>query len=133
MNSGGDDRYACPGLVPDGSDAYPCGLWLGHAGACTPNVGDYLPPPMLHPLDARLVAVRGRVDGVLCPNGHGGAWSSPFPGRRWWMEPSVSVVGPVMPLRHWEDGGWVASAPEMAWRFLPCECEFRQIVQSPGV
>jgi hypothetical protein len=39
----------CP-RIAEGSD--PCGLFHGHNGPCVTFVpGDYLPPPLLHPLD----------------------------------------------------------------------------------
>lgn len=136
MNSGGDDRYACPGLVPVDGEPALCGLWLGHAGACTPHVGDYLPPPLLHPLDARLVPLRLRATGVACPNGHGarGRWheSSIHGGRVLWDEPWYQVEGPVTALRHHVDGHWLAAETEWLWRFEPCGCEFRQILPAEG-
>lgn len=135
MNSGGDDRYACPGLVPDGGDAYPCGLWLGHARPCTPFVS-YLPLPLLHPLDAWLVPRRLRETGVACPNGHGErrrrVVSRVF-GANWVTDlAGFEVEGPVAAYRRFEGGRWLAPEFEAVWRFEPCGCEFRQVLGSAG-
>lgn len=132
MNSGGDERHGCPGVVPDDGEMYACGLLAGHRGACTPHVGDYLPPVILHPLDAYLVPVRLQASGIACPNGHGrrGRWhvSSIFGGRMLWTEPSFGVEGPAAAFRHFEDGAWLPPESELLWRFEPCGCEFRQIL-----
>jgi hypothetical protein len=127
-----DERHACPGLVWIDSDAHPCGLWWRHDGEHVPFVGDYLPPPLLHPLDARLVPIRARETGTACPNGHGGRWFEPFPGRRWWIEPSYQVEATTA-LRHFVDGHWLAPQTELEWRFEPCGCTFREIVTAPDV
>lgn len=124
----GDERYGCPGLVWFDAEALQCGLYSKHDGPCTPNVGDYLPPPILHPLDAWLVRVRQYATGRPCPNGHGGAWYSPFPGRRLWTDPSYGIEWTTM-FRHFEDGAWLPPESEALWRFEPCGCEFREILR----
>lgn len=104
MNSGGDERYGCPGVVPVEGGLYACGLLLGHAGPCTPFVGDYLPPLILHP---------------LAP-----LHSCPACGQR--CRPMRGE--PVLVLRHFEDGQWVAAETEVAWLFEPCGHQAREIL-----
>lgn len=42
----------CPRVAFDGDDIVPCGLLWQHDGPCVPfTPGDYLPPPIAHPLD----------------------------------------------------------------------------------
>lgn len=106
MNSGGDERFGCPGVVPVEGEMYACGLLLGHRGGCVPFVGDYLPPVILHPL--------APLD------------SCPVCGRRC----RAYGDGPMLTLRHFAGGQWLAGESELAWLFEPCGHQAREIL--PG-
>lgn len=103
MNSGGDERYGCVALVWIDGDPYLCGLAHGHHGGHVPFVGDYLPPPILHPL-----ATINRCP--VC-----GQWCRPERG------------GPVLVMRHFEGGEWLPGETEFGWLFQPCGHEAREI------
>lgn len=87
-----------------------CELDRGHDGDHLPYVpGDYLPPPLVTPLDLlHLPHWPRRTTCLLC-------------GRR---VNSVSCEGPTLVTREDDDQG----ALECEWRFGPCGCTGREII-----
>lgn len=69
------DESGCPRIAFDGHDAVDCGLLWRHDGPCVPfTPGDYLLPPIAHPLDllpvpmlqrSRCPMCRARVENVI--------------------------------------------------------------------
>lgn len=109
--AGGD--HGCCRLVDGAQGDQQCGLWCCHDGPCLPYTpGEYLPEPMLHPLD--LLRMRRAV----------------FP---WWRCPLCSRLtasdraeDPVSMIR-WDGAGWREPETETAWEFTPCGCVGRVI------
>lgn len=93
-----------------------CGLWCGHDGEHVPFVpGDYLSEPTVHPLDVlRLERSRWPWRNLRCPLCRGKL-------DRWCAGPRGTVSRAV-------DGGWHLST-ETPWRFSPCGCEAREILE----
>ena len=99
-----------------------CGLWCCHAGECVARVGDYLPPPLVHPLDMLLLDLQWlRRDWrwMRCPICRAGP--NDWHGFSW----GIDYIGLVVRCYY----GGENSAIEAAWRFTPCGCEGRQIVE----
>jgi hypothetical protein len=93
-----------------------CGLWCGHDGDHLGYVpGNYLPPPLIGPLD--VLRVQFRV--LRCP------MCGRAPKRRW--EFHASVERPVTACRG--SGEDVQVTLEAQWRFSPCGCEAREILE----
>lgn len=118
----------CPRVDEQGN---PCGLIYGHDGDHVPFVpGDYLPAPILHPLDRLLVRVRGHSRVRLCPNG-----CSPLRVLRWIYGNYIADLSEV----YWEaPSAWHYVDDEVPHvefqvmvRFGPCGCEFREICAPP--
>lgn len=93
-----------------------CGLLWRHPGPCMPFVpGDYLPPPLLHPLD------------VLLPMQ---AWRCPLCGDPVSALPMAELVTAF----RGDHVNWDRAQPEWQWTFWPCGCVVRDIEPSrPGV
>lgn len=78
-----------------------CGLLAGHLGDHVPFVpGEYLPPPLLHPLDAFKAAHARRC--LLCGN-----------------ESTPPVAEAVTAFRG-EHANWDRASFEWQWTFWPC-------------
>lgn len=95
-------------------DREQCGLEHRHADDHVPFVpGEYLPPPMLHPLDV-LLLVRRRLP--RCP--------------ACGVLPSVVEIDTQVThaFRHFEDGAWGEPELEIEWRFDPCGHEAREVL-----
>lgn len=91
-----------------------CGLDHGHDGEHLPYTpGEYLPPPMLHPLDILLLS---RTRAPRCPVC--GIRLGSF-GYEWEVTHA---------FRHFADGVWGEPEVEVGWRFQPCEHGAREIV-----
>lgn len=85
-----------------------CGLLAGHLGDHVPFVpGEYLPPPLLHPLDAFKAAHARRC--LLCGN-----------------ESTPPVAEAVTAFRG-EHANWDRASFEWQWRFWPCGCVVRTV------
>lgn len=87
----------------------PCGLLWQHPGPCRPFVpGDYLPPPLLHPLDALLADLLGRrcpLCGVVV----------------------VQVDADFVTAFRGEQTNWDRPSLETQLTFWPCRCVVRVI------
>lgn len=88
-------------------DYTPCGLLAGHDGGHVPFVpGEYLPPPLLHPIDVLLASAADlpwwRCRCLLC-----GAWSGMPDGEL------------VTPFRGGSEN-WDQVRAEWQWTFRPC-------------
>lgn len=85
-----------------------CGLLWQHDGPCAPFVpGDYLPPPLLHPLDM-----------LLDPP----AWCCPLCKQNfnaWNAEPVTAFRG--------GQENWDRVRTEWQWSFEPCGCVGREV------
>lgn len=91
-----------------------CGLLWQHPGLCVPfTPGDYLPPPILHPLDA---AVRSMLRLWLCPLCDAGF---------------VSVVADYVTAFRGEQSNWDRPSVETQLTFLPCGCVAREVEPGP--
>src|SRR5690348_14925945 len=106
-------RHRCCRLADGTQGVEQCGLWCCHDGACLPYTpGEYLPEPMLHPLD--LLRMRRAV----------------FP---WWRCPLCSrltasdYAGDPVSMIRWDGAGWREPETEIAWQFTPCGCVGRVI------
>lgn len=94
----------CPALVGDRA----CGLLWRHDGDHVPFVpGEYLPPPLLHPLD-RMKAVNARC----CPLCGG--------------ESTPPIAEAVTAFRG-EHTNWDRPSFEWQWEFWPCGCVGRTV------
>lgn len=107
-----DDGPQCQRII----DWEQCGLEHGHGGDHLPYTpGEYLPPPLLHPLDALLLQRPRRC---------------PACGAR------LDLLGYVTTevthvFRHFTDDGWGEPELEISWWFSPCGHEMREIAP-PG-
>lgn len=95
-------------------DREQCGLEHRHEDDHVPfTPGEYLPPPMLHPLDVLLVMRTRMPRCPLC---------------------GVRLRGveaqETHAFRHFEDGDWGAPEVEIEWRFDPCGHEAREVLPS---
>jgi len=89
-----------------------CGLLWQHAGPCVPfTPGDYLPPPILHPLD---VAVRSMLRSWLCL----------LCGTQF-----TSVIAEYVTAFRGEQVNWDRPSFETRLTFLPCGCVGRDVEQ----
>jgi hypothetical protein len=128
-----DTQHQCC-LIID-YDGTRCSLWCGHDDEHLPHVGDYLPPPIISPL--WVLQFRQQI--------MAGAWmlmSCPLCGARPPTRRVRSLWGPGFEveygpathvIREWE--GRERSTIEMLWRFGPCGCEGREVLQcldAPG-
>lgn len=98
--------HGCCAIIEDQQ----CGLWCGHDGDHTPHqIGDYLPPPLLTPLD--LLALRLAEFLKNCPL----------------CSATVETVdvGPSLVFR---EGHAFDSEMENEWFFWPCGCEGRELL-----
>lgn len=85
-----------------------CGLLWQHDGPCVQLVpGDYLPPPLLHPLDMRLVLPAWRCP--LCTQNF----------NSWNAEPVTAFRGC--------QENWDRVRTEWEWTFQPCGCVGREV------
>lgn len=90
-------------------DYVPCGLLANHDGEHVPFApGDYLPPPLLHPLDMWL----------LLP-----AWRCPVCTEKFNCSPGAEVV--TVFRGDWDN--WIRAVPEWQWEFQPCGCVGRAV------
>lgn len=97
----------CPALAGD----HPCGLLWRHDGGHVPFLpGEYLPPPLLHPLDLLLL-------GVAAPQG----CRCPLCGQ-WAGAPDCELVTPFRGAPE----NWGRARAEWQWTFLPCGCTGRE-------
>jgi len=111
--------------VADPEECTQCGLWCGHDGDHVPYTpGDYLPAPLLHPLDIAAIVLWGAKRCPLCKTSVEfqpwanvvTGWSCEGPTQVWRLTgPPAWAVGP-----EWQ---W-----EYAWRFEPCGCEGRELL-----
>lgn len=86
-----------------------CGLLAGHNGNHVPFVpGDYLPPPLLHPLDVWL----------LLP-----AWRCPVCTEKFNYSPGADLVTAF----RGDCDNWGRAQPEWQWSFHPCGCVGRVV------
>lgn len=94
-------------------DFGPCGLLWQHPGPCVPFVpGDYLPPPLLHPLDlGRALADRWRL---LCPI----CW-----------RPVTDWDAPLSTVFRGGSINWDRPSVEYEPMFQPCGCVGRVVVE----
>ena len=103
-----------------------CGLWCGHDGDHVPYMpGEYLRAPLLHPLDAVKLLVWGIERCPLC-------------GASVAFDPWANVVtgayceGPTCVWRLNGPRTWIVgpeSQWEYEWKFEPCGCEGRELLQ----
>lgn len=119
------DWPRCQRLADDVGEQ--CGLLHGHDGVCVPfTPGWYLPAPLLHPLEEVLVRVRMRA-GLerICPNG-----CSRLVADRYVRDAFLLTVEAPPPtyLLDWDR----FAEPQVDFRFDPCGCEFRQILDTDG-
>lgn len=107
------DQHRCCWIVT----ADRCGLWCGHDGDHLPYTpGDYLPEPILHPLDLLL-----RRPGVLrCP-------ICGSVDKTWGL-----CFGVEFGLISRQVGDEIHLSTEGIWRFEPCGCEGREILPDQG-
>ncbi|MGW1744571.1 hypothetical protein ACWCRD_02915 [Streptomyces sp. NPDC002092] len=120
-----DQQHQCCVVAAEGDR---CGLWCGHDADHVPYTpGDYLPTPLLHPLDVAAILLWGFKRCPLCkasvafrPWGNVvTGWYCEGPTQVWRLTgPPAWVVGP-----EWQ---W-----EYAWRFEPCGCEGRELLPQP--
>lgn len=93
-------------------NAVQCGLWCCHDGRCVDyGPGDYLPLPLIGPLD-RLLLGPARWPWMRCP----------LCGTQ-----VDDVLCEHTTVMRWDDDGWQGS-PEFEWRFSPCGCEGREVL-----
>lgn len=98
-----------------------CGLWCGHDGDHVPYTpGDYLQPPLLHPLDRIRLLFLGDDRCPLC-----GAWAGFQP----WSSRVTGWTCTVEPRRRQLPRGpsaYIVSKKEWRWehrfQFDPCGC-----------
>lgn len=98
--------HQCCRLIDDGR----CGLWCGHGADHTPyQIGEYLPPPLLTPIDLLPLHLVGHLKNCpLC-----GATVETI------------NVGPALVFR---DGRFGEAETENEWCFWPCGCEGRELL-----
>lgn len=91
----------------------PCGLLWQHSGPCVPFVpGDYLPPPMLHPLDFNMP-----------------------PGNRWHMRcplcrcPAAGWNVDAGTVFRGDNVNWGHASVEWEFTFEPCGCGGRVVLE----
>jgi len=100
----------CPRIV---ASFEPCGLLRQHPGPCVPFVpGEYLPPPMLHPLDFSMPpAPRWHMMCPLC-------WR---PTTGWNASAGTVFRG--------DSVNWNQPSAEWEFKFEPCGCVGRVVVE----
>ena len=100
----------CPRIA---SNHQPCGLLWQHPNQCVPFMpGDYLPPPMLHPLD--FSTTLGSRWHMLCPL---------------CRCPVTSWDGPLSTVFRGDAVNWGRPSVEWEFTFEPCGCVGRVVVE----
>lgn len=95
-------------------DREQCGLEHRHADGHVPFVpGEYLPPPMLHPLDVLLIT---RTRMPRCPV------------CRVRLRSASCDWEVTHAFRHFDGGHWDAPELEIEWRFDPCGHKAREVL-----
>ena len=100
----------CPQWLIAGGGVTKCGLLRDHDEHHLPwTPGSYLPDPIIHPLDLRLIIVSRRW---RCPEG------CPISGFMCWEPKTVHVM---------QGSEWIADRCEQLWLFDPCQHQYREV------
>jgi hypothetical protein len=108
--------------IAGGEDYEPCGLWCGHDGDHTPYVpGAYLPPPIIGPLELLTPLRRSRWPHVICP-------LCQTPADQVSCGALFRVHRDSDGSTSWNEHGEGPGDSEYLWRFEPCGCEGRELL-----